>query len=122
MSRRGSKNKFIPDLALGTTVFAIALLLVGLVLLRSQSARSMGAQRCLIDGMAAEWRCDRRGRNICNCGHFRTVGQKPHTRCGGLLVSVGCGAQAGVPVLLVGLAGWVAAGSEIRLRGRGLGW
>ena len=55
MSRRGSKNKLAhTDLALGTTVVAIALLLVGLVLLRSKSARSLGPQRFPIDGMAAE--------------------------------------------------------------------
>jgi hypothetical protein len=80
MSRRGSKNKLAhTDLALGTTVVAIALLLVGLVLLRSKSARSMAPQRCPIDGMAAEWRSDGRGRNICDYGHFSTVDQKPLT-------------------------------------------
>jgi hypothetical protein len=63
MSRRGSKNKLAhTDLALGTMVVPIALLLAGLVLLRSKSARSMAPQRFPIDGMAAEWRSDQRGR------------------------------------------------------------
>jgi hypothetical protein len=80
MSHRGSKNKLAhTDLALGTTVVAIALLLVGPVLLRSKSARSMAPQRCPIDGVAAEWRSDHRGTNACNYGHFSKVDQKPHT-------------------------------------------
>jgi hypothetical protein len=60
-------------------VVAVALLLVGLILLRSKGAHSLDSQRCPIDGMAAEWRSDGRGTNICNYGHFSVVERQAHT-------------------------------------------
>jgi hypothetical protein len=80
MSRLDSKNNLArTDLALAISVVAVALLLVGLIILRSETAHSVPVQLCPIDGMAAEWRTDQRGRNICNYGHFSKVEQKPHT-------------------------------------------
>lgn len=79
-SRLKSNNHWTrADLALGTTVVVVALLLVGLILLRSKAAHSLGPQRCPIDGMAAEWRSEQRGSNMCNYGHFSKSDQKAHT-------------------------------------------
>lgn len=67
------------ELAVGIGVLVVALLLVGLILLRSESGHSLAAQRCPIDGMAAEWRGRAHGANICNYGHFNIVERQAHT-------------------------------------------
>src|SRR5438270_13758612 len=68
------------DLKFGAAVVVLGLVLVGLILLRSKRTHYVAAQRCPIDGMAAEWRSDRPGtNNICNYGHFSNVDQKANT-------------------------------------------
>jgi hypothetical protein len=66
MNRPKSKN--IPtrtDPALGTSVVAAGLLLVGLIVLRNKAVHSLPPPRCPIDGIAADWRTDQRGSRIC---------------------------------------------------------
>jgi hypothetical protein len=80
MRRVRAKNNWTrAELAIGSAVVAVTLLLVGLILLRSKGAHSVDSQRCPIDGMAAEWRSDGRGTNICNYGHFSVVERQAHT-------------------------------------------
>jgi hypothetical protein len=80
MSQLRSKNNWTrADLAFGIAGLAFALFLVGLIFLKGEAAHLAGPQRCPIDGMAAEWRTEERGRNICNYGHFSKVDQKAHT-------------------------------------------
>jgi hypothetical protein len=67
------------ELAIGSAVVAVTLLLVGLILFRSQGAHSVDSQRCPIDGMPAEWRNRAPGSNICNYGHFSVVERQAHT-------------------------------------------
>lgn len=73
------------DLFVGLGIGVIALLLVGLIILKNNGARSVSPQRCPIDGLPAEWQTggehygSRRDHNICNYGHFSKVDQKPHT-------------------------------------------
>ncbi len=53
MRRLRAKNKWTrTELAIGGAVVAVTLLLVGLILLRSQGAHSLDSQRCPIDGDA----------------------------------------------------------------------
>jgi hypothetical protein len=80
MSQLRSKDNWTrADLAMGAAVVVVALLLLGLIFLRGKAAHSAGPQRCPIDGMAAEWRTEERGRTICNYGHFSKADQKAHT-------------------------------------------
>jgi hypothetical protein len=78
-----SENLTRADLAIGLGIGVIALLLVGLIILRDNGTRSIGLQRCPIDGAAAEWQTggDRfgsnRDHNICNYGHYSKADQKP---------------------------------------------
>jgi hypothetical protein len=73
------------DLLVGLGIGVIALLLVGLILLKNNGARSVSPQRCPIDGLPAEWQTDgervgsRRDHNICNYRHFSKIDQKPYT-------------------------------------------
>jgi hypothetical protein len=76
---RSRTNWTRTDLAIGSAVVAVTLLLVGFILLRSKGAHSLAPQRCPIDGMPAEWRSDGRGTNICNYGHFGVVERQAHT-------------------------------------------
>jgi hypothetical protein len=65
------------DLFVGLGIGVIALLLVGLIILKNNGERSVSPQRCPIEGLPAEWRTDgervgsRRDHDICNYGHFR---------------------------------------------------
>jgi hypothetical protein len=80
MRRVRVKNTFTrAKLAVGIAVLAVALLLVGLIILRSKSGSSLAAQRCPIDGMAAEWQTRPHGARICNYGHFSVVERQAHT-------------------------------------------
>jgi hypothetical protein len=55
MRRIRAKNNWTrTELAIGSAVVAVTLLLVGLILLRSNGTRSLDSQRCPIDGMVAE--------------------------------------------------------------------
>jgi hypothetical protein len=76
---RAKNNWTRIELAIGSAVVVVALLLVGLILLRSKGAHSLDSQRCPIDGMAAEWRNRPHGANICNYGHFSVVERQAHT-------------------------------------------
>jgi hypothetical protein len=76
---RSRTNWTRTDLAIGSAVVAVTLLLVGFILLRSKGAHSLAPQRCPIDGVPAEWRSDGRGTNICNYGHFSVVERQAHT-------------------------------------------
>jgi hypothetical protein len=73
------------DLLVGLGIGVIALLLVGLIILKNNGARSVSPQRCPIDGLPAEWQTDgervgsRRDHNICNYRHFSKIDQKPYT-------------------------------------------
>ena len=86
MSRINSKNKLTrADLLVGLGIGVIALLLVGLIILKNNGARYVGPQHCPIDGLPAEWQTggdrygSQRDHNVCNYGHFSKVDQKPHT-------------------------------------------
>jgi hypothetical protein len=73
------------DLLVGLGIGVIALLLVRLIILKNNGARSVSPQRCPIDGLPAEWQTDgervgsRRDHNICNYRHFSKIDQKPYT-------------------------------------------
>ena len=89
MSAVKSENLTRADLAVGLGIGVIALLLVRLIILKNNGARSIGLQRCPIDGAAAEWQTgDRfgsnRDHNICNYGHYSRADQR-----GGPLASDG---------------------------------
>jgi hypothetical protein len=83
--RTAKPNLTRADLSVGLGIGVIAILLVGLIILKSNGARSTGPQRCPIDGLPAEWQTggehfgSRRDHNVCNYGHFSKVDQKPHT-------------------------------------------
>ncbi len=79
--RRGREKNTITraELAVGIVVLAAALLLVGLINLRSRSGSSLAGQRCPIDGVAAEWQSRPHGAGICNYGHYSVVERQAHT-------------------------------------------
>jgi hypothetical protein len=85
MNRTGKSNLTRADLFVGLGIGVIAFLLVGLIILKNNGARSIRVQRCPIDGAPAEWQTggeqygSRRDHNVCNYGHFSKVDQKPHT-------------------------------------------
>jgi len=80
MKRLRAKNTWTrTDLAVGSVVVAVALLLIALILLRSKGAQPVDSQRCPIDGMPAEWRNRALGSNTCNYGHFSVVERQAHT-------------------------------------------
>jgi hypothetical protein len=83
--RSAKSNLTRADLSVGFGIGVIALLLVGLIILKNNGVRSIGPQRCPIDGLPAEWQTggerfgSRADHNVCNYGHFSKVDQKPHT-------------------------------------------
>jgi hypothetical protein len=88
-SRINSKNKLTrADLAVGLGISVIAWLLVGFIILRINGARSIGAQRCPIDGFPAEWQAggehfgSRRDHNICNYGYYSKADPSPLAKNG----------------------------------------
>jgi hypothetical protein len=83
--RSAKSNLTRADLAVGLGIGVIALVLVGLIILKSNGVLSIGAQRCPTDGFPVEWQAggehfgSRRDHNICNYGHYSKADHKPHT-------------------------------------------
>ncbi len=82
--RSSKSNLTRAELLVGLGIGVIALLLVGLIILKNNGARSAGPVRCPIDGLPAEWQTGGRygsmgDHNVCNYGHWSKVDQKPHT-------------------------------------------